>query len=235
MKPSIPILSREQITQMQMGIILGSISTLLPYFRLSDEWSDDDSGGALDGGTRAAVSSTLIGLCNRLDEIIDDKSRWSLEATNKLEIQLENLYKAHSEVLVAQQEQLAYMARPHVRHNPTLVRLLDGSWAAILGSLNDLENSIVGIGGSPAQELDALDEMFNGRIPSHLQAWIAVREEALKNNLQPPNYEKTKLDPGTSGNPAKPEGQRGKPPRNRRTPRKDKDGSGPKGGSPAEI
>jgi len=228
MKPTIPIPSREQVTQQQMGALLTSIATLLPYFHIDHE---DWKGGALDGGTKIAVQNTLIGLCERIDSILADAQRWTLDEAQKLETQLGDLYTEHANVLRAQQEQLAYMGKPHVRHGPALFRLADGGWGAILGSLNDLDNSIVGVGGSPAQALEAFDEMFNGRIPSHLQAWIAVREEALKNNLTPPNYEKTKLDPGTSRDSKAPEGGKSQPRRNRKDPRKDQDGSGPKGGS----
>lgn len=232
---TVPIPSREQVTQLQLGSILSSIATLLPYFHLSDEWDDEKSGGALDGGTKAAVSATLIGLCGRLDSIVADTQRWTLDTTRDLEKQLGDLYKEHANVLRAQQQQLEILSKPHVRHGPVLTRLLDGSWAAVLGSLNDLDNSVVGVGGSPAQALEAFDEMFNGRIPSHLQAWIAVREEALKNNTPPPKYEKSEMDPNASGNPKAPKSTRTQPRRNSKNPRKDEDGSGPQGGSSAEI
>lgn len=232
---STPIPSREKVTQSQLGSILSSIATLFPYFNLSDAWSDNKVGGALDGGTKAAVSATLIGLCGCLDSIIADKQRWTLDTTRTLETQLGDLYKEHANVLRSQQKQLELLSKPHARHNPILRRLLDGSWAAVLGNLDDLDNAVVGVGGSPAQALEAFDEMFNGNIPSHLQAWIAIREEALKNNLQPPNYEKSKMDPGTSADPSTPKGGAGKPRRNRKNTRKDQDGSGPQGGSSAQI
>lgn len=229
---TIPIPSREQITQQQLSAVLSSIATLIPYFHLD---LTDEHGGPMDGGTKAAISGTLVGLCNRLDSIMGDNQRWTLDTTRSLEDQLGNLYKEHANVLRAQSEQLLYMSRPHVRHNPALVRLKDGSWAAVLGSLNDLDNAVVGVGGSPAQALEAFDEMFNGRIPAHLQAWIAVREEALKNNLQPPKYDKPKMDPNASGNSDTPESRRTQPRRNRKNPRKDQDGHRPQGGPSPEI
>lgn len=196
MQKTIPIPSRDQVTQIQIGTVLSSIATLIPLMHTR---LDDIDGGAMDGGTKSAVQASLITACRRLDGLLEDDSRWSMESHEFLEKQLGNLYHEHTRVLKMQQQQIEYLARPHVRHSPQLGRLVDGSWIAVLGSLDDLDNAVVGVGGCPAQALEAFDEIFNGNIPQHLQAWIAIREEALKNNLQPPTKkeydQKQTLDP----------------------------------------
>jgi hypothetical protein len=187
MNKTIPIPSREQVTQHQIGTVLSSIATLVPFFQLI-RYEDDDSlkDGPLDGGTKVAIQTTLIKACDRLDKILDDDARWSLDTTRTLETHLSGLYHEHAKLIRLQQQQIYNLNLPHVRHNPALGRLTDGSWIAFLGDLDDINNAVVGVGGSPAQALEAFDEMFNGRIPSHLTAWMEVREEALKNGLQPP-------------------------------------------------
>lgn len=192
MNKTIPIPSREQVTNLQVSTLLGSLATILPFYRRGSRWDSDDDSGSVsrtDGGAQMAMEVTIVNICDRLDSIVTDKDRWSMEATNDLERHLAMLYTEHAKTLKLQQQQLYHMARPSSRHNPALLRLRDGSWLAILGRIEDIDNAIVGVGGSPEQALEAFDEMFNGKIPSHLEAWMAVRNEAINNNLQPPTKE----------------------------------------------
>jgi hypothetical protein len=196
MNKVVPIPSHDQVTQIQIGTVLNAIATMIPLMHLRH---DDIDGGIMDGGTKSAVQSSLITACNRLDEIMKDNSRWGMNKHNELEKQLSNLYHEHTRVLKMQQQQIEYLSRPHARHNPQLGRMRDGSWIAVLGDINDIDNSIVGIGESPAKALEAFDEMFNSGVPAHLLAWIMLREAALKNNQTPPTKkeydEKQTMDP----------------------------------------
>lgn len=210
MNKTIPIPSREQVTNLQVSTLLSSLSTLLPFYRRGSRWDSDDDSGSVsrtDGGAQMAMEVTIVNICDRLDSIVTDQGRWNMAATNDLERHLAMLYTEHAKTLKLQQQQLYYMARPSSRHNPAMFRLRDGSWLAILGRIEDIDNAIVGVGGSPEQALEAFDEMFNGKIPSHLEAWMAVREEAIQNNLQPPTKEQydKKMDASGSGTPAKDE------------------------------
>lgn len=211
MNKTIPIPSREQVTNLQVSTLLSSLATLLPFYRRGSRWdSDDDSAtvSRIDGGAQMAMETTIVNICDRLDSIVTDQGRWSMEATNNLERHLAMLYTEHAKTLKLQQQQLYYMARPSSRHNPAMLRLRDGSWLAILGRIEDIDNAIVGIGGSPEQALEAFDEMFKGKIPSHLEAWMAVRDEAIQNNLQPPTKEQydQAMDQRRNQSPDKPPG-----------------------------
>lgn len=204
MNKIVPIPSRDQVTQIQIGTVLSAIATMIPLMHIR---LDEVDGGAMDGGTKAAVQVSLITACNRLDEILKDDSRWDMKEHNDLEKQLSNLYHEHARVLKMQQQQIEYLSRPHVRHSPQLGKTRDGSWIAVLGDIEDIDNSIVGIGESPAKALEAFDDMFNSGVPAHLLAWIMLREEALKNNQTPPTKqeydEKQTMDPnGPSTSPA---------------------------------
>lgn len=193
MNKTIPIPSREQVTNLQVSTLLSSLATILPYYRRSGGWKDDDDDSPrthrTDGGAQMAMENTIVNICDRLDEIMTDQTRWGMESTNTLEKHLAMLYTEHAKTLKLQQQQLYELARPSNRHNPSMFRLRDGSWLAILGRIEDIDNAIVGVGGSPEQALEAFDEMFKGRIPSHLVAWMAARDEAINNNLQPPTKE----------------------------------------------
>ena len=181
MNKAIPIQNRDQITQMQVGTVLSTIATMIPLINRHDSFNSQ-----IDEGAMAVVEGTLINACHRLDTILMDDSRWNIEGICRLETHLANLYHEHAKTLKLQQQQMYDLQRPHIRHNPQLGRLTDGSWIAFLGDPNDLNNAVIGVGGCPAQALEAFDEMFNGRVPSHLQAWIAIREEALQQGLRPP-------------------------------------------------
>jgi hypothetical protein len=199
MNKVIPIQSRDQVTQTQVGTVLSAIVTVLPLLNRHEAFNNQ-----MDEGTVAVVEGTLINACDRLNKILNDDSRWGIEGQCRLENHLANFYHEHTKTLKLQQQQIYELAKPHTRHNPQLGRLNDGTWIAFLGDIDDINNAIVGVGGCPAQALEAFDEMFNGRVPSHLQAWIAVREEALQNGLQPPTkdqYDKSQnLDgAGTHG------------------------------------
>jgi hypothetical protein len=240
MNKTIPIPSRDQVTQVQIGTVLSSIATLVPFFQLI-RYEDDEAfkNGALDGGTKAAVQTTLIKACSRLDKILDEDSRWSLDSIRTLETHLSGLYHEQAKLIRLQQQQIYNLNRPHMKHNPALGRLNDGSWIAFLGDLNDINNAVIGVGGSPAQALEAFDEMFNGNIPSHLTAWMAVREEALKNGLQPPTKaeydQKQTMDRAGSGDSTTHEGDGRDLRDNSENLGPDEEGDGTEGGPSAQI
>lgn len=203
MNKIVPIPSRDQVTQVQIGTVLSSLATLHGFVHAR---LDDIDGGVMDGGTKAAIQASLITACRRLDFLMEDDSRWNLKEHTNLEKQLANLYHEHARVLKMQQQQIEYLSRPHVRHSPQLGRMQDGSWIAVLGDINDIDNCIVGIGESPAKALEAFDDMFNSGVPAHLLAWIMLREEALKNNQTPPTKQEydQKLQSMESNGPANP-------------------------------
>lgn len=238
MNKTIPIPSCEQVTNLQVSTLLSSLATLLPFYRRNGRWDSDDDSTSVsrtDGGAQMAMEATIVNICDRLDSIVTDTSRWSMEATNNLERHLAMLYTEHAKTLKLQQQQLYELGRPSTRHSPSMYRLRDGSWLAILGRIEDIDNAIVGVGGSPEQALEAFDEMFKGKIPSHLQAWMSVREAAINENLQPPTKEQydKEVDNSRSGRPEKDEGGGPEPRENRGSAGPDEKSSGDQTGPPS--
>lgn len=223
---TVPLPSREQTTANQVNVLLSAISTLAPFLLVT---RPDDSGKfdgtPMDGGTRTSVETTLIGLCSRLDTIVADQGRWTMDAQNTLEVQLSKLYASHTDVLNLQKEQLEEMSKPHIKHAPQLLRLPTGDWVAILGNIDQPDKSIIGIGPSPQHALEAFDEIFQGQVPDELQQWIKQREHDLH---------EPKVDPGTGEPTPKNESGPSRPRRNSKNPRKNPNGGGSESGSAPE-
>lgn len=219
-----------------MATVLGAfatIQTLVLHMRDLPE----TEGGANDGGARMALENSLVNLCNRLDSIINDDRRYSLDPQKGLEAQLSELYARHTAVLAQQEIMMQEQNAPHTRHAPKIMKLGDGSWLAIIGSLSDLDNAIVGVGGCPAHALEAFDAAFSGKdLPPHIVKWIADREAAMSKNLIPPaepkNYEQ-QVDPGAGNATPKNEGPKTRARSNRKSPRKKPNRNRPEGGPDA--
>lgn len=236
MKPTPSIPSQEQTTQSQMTSILGAFATLTTYFLHMKDLPESE-GGEKDGGARMALENSLITLCNRLDSIISDDRRFSLDPQKHLEAQLSELYARHTAVLAEQEAMMREQNTPHSRHVPKMMKLGDGSWLAIIGSLSDLDNAIIGVGACPAHALEAFDAAFNGKnLPPHIVKWIAERETALSKNLTPPEEPKTydKVDTGTGSTAPKDESPKTRAQRNRKGPRKNPNRNRPEGGPAPE-
>lgn len=150
--------SRDQITTLQIHTLLAAVQGLSGILRLTDE-----DGGVRDGGTLAAVETSIINACSALDTIFEDKSRWSLDQVKGLEEKLGKVYEAHLDVLTTQKKVLLDMKAPHRAARPAIMPTGDGRWAAVLGdAINNWEGCIVGVGTCPQGALDNFDEVFNG-------------------------------------------------------------------------
>lgn len=186
-KPVQPISlpQRDSVTSLQVSTLLNVgvalMGVLLHPTREHDDpkWRDNK---ALDGGVLHSAEATFIGVCNRLDSIIADQSRWDFASQNTLEAKLSQVYGAHIEFTKAQTAVARDLILPHRKFNPKLFKLPDGNWAAILGDLNNLDNAIIGVGVTPALALSAFDGMVTGKLPDHLVHWLAENEAQAEQN-----------------------------------------------------
>ncbi len=231
-----PLPSQEDVTAKQVSILLGVYATLTPYFLNIAEMPEGDGKG-MDGGAKMALENTLVKLCERMESILDDQTRWSLVPQKNLEAQLSEVYATHLSVLKEQKTQLALVNAPHSRFSPTIMQMPDGSWAAFLGEPH--EPLIAGVGKSPEQALLSFDAAFQGKEqPPHVIAWLKEREIALINNLTPPaepkKNENPKVDAGAGSTTQKPEIPKSRARRNRKGARKNPNRHRPKGGPSAE-
>lgn len=226
--PKLP--NRENITMAQFNSLLGVFIHTANFLIATDPSKTE--GGPLDGGVKSSVETTLIKLCNRLDSMLDDESRWGLAIHNSAEAALCGVYEQHAKMLTEQTKAYAEISSPHHRYKPQLVKMSDGSWLAFAGNPHDIDNALCGVGDSPAMALEAFDALFSGKMPEHLQGWLKAREQALSTGQKPPTVEefnksneqtnKTSLDNAGSSNPKNPKSKRTNSRRNR-----SKDGTDP--------
>lgn len=215
-----PLPGRDMINQVQVNSVLqifGAAASVL----IQSENLEEDRGGKLDGGTKAAIESTLIRACARLDNLLEDEPRWTLEIGNSLEAKLSEIYTQNARMLSEQANAYAEFSAPHTRLQPQLVHMSDGTWIAFCGDPSNLDNALVGAGNCPDNALKAFDALFKGEVPAHLAKWITDREASIAaggpplefKQQQQPN-EKTTLDEKRPEHPPAPAGRRKQHPRN---------------------
>jgi len=132
----------------------------------------------LDGGCKSSAEAIFIKVCDKLDDILSDTDRWNFNVQETLENKLEKMYDQNLEFLLEQTKAARQVNTPHFCYKPTLLKLpVTGEWIAYIGSLEDVEHSIVGIGNTPANALESFDSLFKGEpLPEHLLAWLAERD-----------------------------------------------------------
>lgn len=196
--PSLP--NRENIIGSQINNLLSifiQAGNFLVASQIHGPRTDDDGsarGGAIDGGAKCAVETTMINLCDRFDAILKEESRWSLDTQRGLEESVKALYDAQTAALRAQEAAFKESHAPHTKYNPKIVKMLDGSWLAFHGNPADLENALCGVGDCPASALEAFDALFAGQVTTNLREWLNTHTVETNKN------EKTILDETGIGN-----------------------------------
>ena len=178
----------------------------------------------VDGGVLAAAESAFIRCCDRLEDVLAEKDRWTMQAQNAIEHQLGKAYDAQADFYRSQTALTDLAQKPHTRYRPSLMPTTDGSYVAFLGSANDLEHSIFGIGGSPEEAMRAFDEVFKGKLPDNMIHWLASREAALEAGVKPPDFPARVVTNKKQHESKKLDGRAGR--KTKTTPKRGKDDSG---------
>jgi hypothetical protein len=150
MKPSqpLPIPSRESTSHGQLNALLVITQALQPYLILPPaDLAGNPIAPQLDGGTVAAAAVTFIKTCARIDELLADNSRWSLETQDALYDALIRTQEHQQQFLKAQTDGASAITRPSWLYKPVLV-IVENGYAAIYGDLTS-GASIVGYGLTP--------------------------------------------------------------------------------------
>jgi hypothetical protein len=238
---SAPMVTKEVVTGYHMAMLLQAAGIMLQaLLNPMRDVEEPQSPSKIDGGAKAAAEVTFINICNKLDEIVADGARWTIDGHIALEYKLARVYDAHTALLITQQKVAEEFLTPHFRYKPTLLALEDDTWIAFLGDPEHLENAIIGFGGTPEQAILAFDLVFQGKIPRHLMKWLAQREDSVNKGTETPPFPNTPEQPkeneqsktvdGTgSENPKRVKDERRKPRRNRPRSGEDCDGDKPKG------
>jgi hypothetical protein len=137
---------------------------------------------------RIAAENTFVKVLEIFDGMLADSCRWSLDTQKKMAARFDEAHALNLKYLESQAEFAHTMNLPHFRFKPTLMRLKDGRMLAMIGSVDDLDNAIVGIGASAAEALQRFDETFDNGVPANMAEWLARREKALEEEKTPEPY-----------------------------------------------
>lgn len=174
------------------------------------------------GEVQDSAEATFMVVCSRLDDIVNDASRWNMDFQKKLEGQAAALQQHNADFLRAQTAASRELTTPHFRYRPNIKKLPNGmGWVVFLGDVdNEPENSIAGVGKSPAAAVAAFDDIFQGNLPLEMLQWLAQHEQALSEGVESPPFPTTKTEennneqskqivvPRTSRKTRKPKGRR---------------------------
>jgi hypothetical protein len=185
--------NREDVTtgQLQNAISVCSlaVTALINPWRGFSGGEDDPK----NSEARIALENTLIKACDRLDKILADDRRWSIEYQMALEAEFKKSHAMNFAFLESQQKAADEVASPHFQHRPKLAKSQDEQiWIAVLGDEKDLNNAVVGMGRTPEEALQEFDKNFQGKETSpEVIAFLKKRIEDQKNYGQEHQVEQT--------------------------------------------
>lgn len=184
---------RDAATAQQVNTVLGilgmALSSLNSISRLKLDMDDNEESDeykhVITGESRVAAETTFINSCERLDKILKDDSRWSMEHQDREERNRQAIVDSQLELQRQQTALAAEMTTPHFRYRPTVARATDGDWIAFIGDPNDLRNAIVGVGQKPQEAIDDFDKKFGEPMPSVVMQWLNDYEQSINQGQQP--------------------------------------------------
>lgn len=175
--------SRESTNAFQVNTILAVIHNLEPF--LVEPARDlGQTRPELDGDAVCSASATFIKACDRLDQILADSTRWSMDAPNEL-------YRALVATQVEQQafirEQTAaakIVQRPAFLLKPTLL-VWEAGYLAFYGNPNNSDEVIAGRGPTPEAALADFDAAFARTPAQQVQAAQAFETPKPRRTKKP--------------------------------------------------
>lgn len=169
---SIP--SRDSSSVTQLSALLAITQALQPYLILPPQDLGANPPPALDGGTVTAASNTFIKTCAKIDDLLEDKSRWNLETQDALYDACIRTQEVQQKFVQTQTEAAASLMRPSFQVKPMLV-LVEGGYIAIYGDLTS-DASVIGSGATPEAAMQDFDAAWNRR-PVEQTKIVPVEEE----------------------------------------------------------
>lgn len=158
--PNLP--STADVTSQQLNALLMSVSTLYPGLL-----STSPVGGAvLEGEARAALEVTFMAICDRIDKLLSEDRRWTLDQNEMMEALFLKVYEKNLEAMTAQAEAAKAMRSPAYLYRPALLPTTDGKWAAVLGDITKPETCLIGVGDTPEMAYQAFDILFTQQQPA---------------------------------------------------------------------
>lgn len=188
-KGQLVVPNRENINSVQLMNLL-NVFSMTTNFLLHAQANNGLEGTKFDGGAKSAVETTVIRLCDRIDTILDETQRWTLDANNKLEAEHAAAMKEHTRMLSAQADAYAEITAPHHRLKPTLLKIGPGEWLAFSGDPDNMASAVTGMGTCPEAAIKAFDDTFRGLSNPDLEKFLTERDTTINQNTN----EKTTVD-----------------------------------------
>src|SRR6266540_4259033 len=152
--------SRESVTEHQIIMLLNMINVLSPFILGQRTYSEFVEPAKLDGGAACSASVTFINVCNRLDDLLEDETRWNISSHDDLYAHIAQVQAAQVHFLHEQAEAVRSTRRPSFQLRPTLAN--DGEkFLAFFGDLNRPGHAVIGIGRTPNEALKDFDLAFD--------------------------------------------------------------------------
>lgn len=184
--------SRDAVTAYQTATILSIVNTMGQFLSQPDVDAANPHrpGGALDGGPRDSATVTFIKACERLDAILEDKSRWDMEIQRLLELQLAKLMRDQMTFLAAQTAASLALNTPTYLHKPTIINAGDGNFVALLGDPD--RPACLGIGDSPEAACRDFDASFRGELTENQLKYLQEHPDNKEHPDKPAKTRKKK-------------------------------------------
>jgi hypothetical protein len=158
--------TKELVTAAQVNTLMGVLNQLTHSVSFFSGASEDGecSGGLNDGGAKCALEASMMGVCQRLDILLAESSRWGVDDVEEFQRSIKAIQEKHLNVLARQQEALRVMNLPSIKLRPAL-SFIDGCWVAVYGEAGKLENRVVGLGNTPVEAMQDFDKAFGEAKP----------------------------------------------------------------------
>lgn len=223
-RTQVPLPQRDHVVSQQIGTLLAAANSFMAFIANTRPVDEGPEVKPIDGGVKCAVEATLIGVCDRIDKLMADDSRWSMDFQNTLEAQLSMLYKTHQDYMTESRDAVRKAGAPQARLSPRLLRLESGTWIAFIGDPQG-ENSAIGMGNCVQDALDNFDKVIEGKPAGFIEQWLKNYEQNSRmDESGSQEAQGTEPDPSEAGNRpapgAEPKSRRakaGKTPRRRRS------------------
>lgn len=156
--------NRENITNAQFTTLLSTVNVVLNGLR---EVQTEENGvprtDRLAGEAQIALTTTLIKTLDRIDSLMDDKTRWTLDRVLDIEHRLNETLENQNAFFRSQRETADEQRRPYFILRPELKKTSQG-WIAFHGNPAEADSLIVGAGDSPAEAMDNFDRAYYRRM-----------------------------------------------------------------------
>ncbi len=169
------IAQKDSIVQRQVSTLLDIVSTL--RHNVEETGAPIPNRPELDGGVKAAIDTTIIQACSRLDEMLKHKENWENDAQDEMMRAITRTHEAQQDFLKSQKEAADLVKRPSFQMRPTLVST-GNEFLAVYGDPRIAGQAIIGRGETPEAALQDFDLAFK-RVPK--DQLILQTEKKTKN------------------------------------------------------